>query len=673
MSHPFASRPGIIGRFQEAMAERGLPCQHYPEMDGQIHRFHIEGDKPGSKNGWYVLYDGRCPAGAFGSWKTGDKYRWSLYQDEDLTAEERIEQQRVMTILRARRDLQQQTIWQEMARECQSQWHNASEADPNHPYLRTKNVKAYGLRQNGNALLVPIYNERDEIGSLQYIWQAPDGSFHKRFKGRARKAGGLHQIGERGDRVYIAEGYATAATIYEQTGCCTIVAFDAGNLEAVLRRVHTADQTIIIAADNDTETPGNPGLTKAMALAEVPDFDISVVYPRFPAGSKGSDFNDLQAVDPTLVIEQLDAPVAIATGMDFVGVADLIRHPKPVHWLIKDFIEHDSLALIFGEPGCGKSFLALDISCCVATGIPWHGHPVARSGPVIYLAGEGHHGLARRLKAWDITHPGQLDKAPLVFSKCAVSLFDAESVTTVCTNVDRLIQKSGGEPPVLLVIDTLARNFGAGDENKTTDMNLFISHLDHYFRQRWGCCVLIVHHSGVQDRERARGNSALRGALDAQYQVVKRHNEIQLSTRKMKDAPEPDPLTFTLASKTLPWGNEYGEPESSCVLVRTQTKTVKSPSRLIDEPTIAMGKTQRACLRELERLCNDYRTEHPQDMSALTDVPVALHAWRDACIGSGRPLKDRKNFPRYRKQLIETGRIRLEGGFVYLVENNFES
>ena len=84
----------------------------------------------------------------------------------------------------------------------------------------------------------------------------------------------------------------------------------------------------------------------------------------------------------------------------FSHVKELIKGMRPIRWLVKGFLEMDSLSLMFGEPGCGKSFVAIDLACCVATGHSWHGKAIKRPGSVFYIAGEGFNGLSRRLMAW---------------------------------------------------------------------------------------------------------------------------------------------------------------------------------------------------------------------------------------------------------------------------------
>ena len=173
--------------------------------------------------------------------------------------------------------------------------------------------------------------------------------------------------------------------------------------------------------------------------------------------------------------------------------------------------------------------------------------------------------MSRRFKAWEVASDVSLKDAPVYVSKCSANLYDINSAKQVCKSVEYIIEHKGSEPPKLIVIDTLARNFGPADENSTQDMNQFIKHLDQ-LRTQWHCCVLIVHHTGVGTQERARGNSALKAALDAEYSVTKNDDVLKITSKKMKDADEPEPKEFNLKVIELPWEDEDGEVQTSCVL-----------------------------------------------------------------------------------------------------------
>lgn len=161
-----------------------------------------------------------------------------------------------------------------------------------HLYLANKQVRGYGIRQLREALVIPVRDADGALHGLQFI--QPDGS--KRFISGMAKAGHYHAIGKPGAVLLIAEGYATAATLREATGQAVAVAFDTGNLRpvALALRAKFPAARIVIAADNDHRTEGNPGITKATEAAQA--IDGTVIAPAFPAGDAGSDWNDYAAV-----------------------------------------------------------------------------------------------------------------------------------------------------------------------------------------------------------------------------------------------------------------------------------------------------------------------------------------------------------------------------------------
>ena len=252
-----------------------------------------------------------------------------------------------------------------------------------------------------------------------------------------------------------------------------------------------------------------------------------------------------------------------------------------------DYIEADSLAQVFGDPGGGKSFVSIDIACCIATGTAWHGHQV-KQGAVFYIAGEGHNGLARRFKGWELGNGVALTGAPLFKSHRAAQLYDATEAALVAQSIKTLSAECG-HIPSMIVIDTLARNMG-GDENSTQDMNSFIQHLDTYLRQDYKCCVLVVHHSGAMDKDRSRGSTALKGALDAEYkcQLDSGSKTIQFESKKMKDAEMPPAKNFQITQVDLPIMDKHNQPVKGAYLTSVdisglvssvQKKTYLSPNQ----------------------------------------------------------------------------------------------
>ena len=280
-------------------------------------------------------------------------------------------------------------------------------------------------------------------------------------------------------------------------------------------------------------------------------YDADTIGARWQ--SFGADLTSTNPVTAATIISQAKAIHIenkarddVARGFSLVPASQILAKLGPVDWQVENYFEADTTGILFGDPGCFKSFLALDIGLHCALGRDWHGNAV-KQGSVIYVAGEGHGGFARRLAAFEKAHGTSIDdKLPLYFSEHAASLYTEESALMVTASIDALIASAG--VPSLIIIDTLARNFGAGDENSTSDMNVFIENVDRQLRAKYKSTVLIVHHTGHSNKERARGSMALKGALDFEYRVEKPEGftgyNAKLVCTKMKDAIEPEDTWF---------------------------------------------------------------------------------------------------------------------------------
>ena len=354
----------------------------------------------------------------------------------------------------------------------------------------------------------------------------------------------------------------------------------------------------------------------------------------------------------------------------FSHVKELVKGVKPINWLIKGFLEMDSLSLMFGEPACGKSFTAIDLACCVATGKDWHGKPVKRQGPVFYIAGEGFNGLSRRLMAWQVSHGYNLRNAPIYISQCAASLTDLGNARLVSASIQEIVEETGGVIPSMIVIDTLARNFGPADENATKEMNTFINHIDQLMRARYQCNVLIVHHTGVGSKDRARGNSALKGALDAEYAVVKSDDEVTITTKKMKDADEPEPVKFLFNPVRLPFVDEEGEPQYSCVLREFAPDEMQSLKIKKGLETV-LGDRQRKILETLNRLTSNARSNLIKGSRDPASARIELRNLKDDCFEQGFIAS--KHWRRTVEAMIQRGFLTIEEPFVFVSEKGQEA
>lgn len=288
----------------------------------------------------------------------------------------------------------------------------------------------------------------------------------------------------------------------------------------------------------------------------------------------------------------------LSNKFQFHSAHSLMQEPSKINWIIQSYIDKGSFSVLFGEPGSMKSFLAIDIGLCVASGHSWHDSQIRNHGTVFYIAGEGFAGLSRRLKAWSLANSTSLTNVPFFISDRSAQILDGESINEVVQRIDDLQSKHG--KPILVIIDTLNRNFGSGDENSTVDMTAFVSRIDAYIRFRYGCAVLIVHHSPLNDPSRARGASALRAALDWEYSLKRQgKDKIILAVTKVKDHEPPPAISFKPVSVQLEgWVDEEDRKElTSCVLKREMNDIVnvklklKLPSKTVLDCLIRLSKT----------------------------------------------------------------------------------
>jgi predicted transcriptional regulator/predicted ATP-dependent serine protease len=212
----------------------------------------------------------------------------------------------------------------------------------------------------------------------------------------------------------------------------------------------------------------------------------------------------------------------------------------------------DSLAVIYGTPGTGKTFLALDWALSCATGTPWHGRDVP-SGPVMYCYGESIPGLRPRADAWQ-SHRGVKANCDFLARPGVINLLDDDEVVEFCALVAEM-------KPILVVIDTLARALVGGDENNSRDMSRAVDNADR-IRSACGACVLLIHH-GTRSGRNARGHSSLDGAVDTILEISNRKgNTVEVICKKQRNAAE----TMTTVKRV--------EVDGSCVLVPATSSAV---------------------------------------------------------------------------------------------------
>ena len=265
------------------------------DADGQVIRAGTA-SKPNSKNLWLIAYHDRgLPfVVVAGDWSTGAETKWVADTGETLSEAERRELKRRLADARQAREIEQASQWEQAATRAARVWRDSVPADQCHPYLLRKRTEPHSARQRGRELVLLLTDFTGKAWSLQTI----DEAGGKRLMAGGRKAGNFIVVGgpDYPARVLICEGYATGCTLAESDPASLVLAaVDAGNLQAVTtgarNRWPTAD--IVVCGDDDRQTEGNPGATKARAAAIAAGARYAL--PEWPVDAPLhlSDFNDL--------------------------------------------------------------------------------------------------------------------------------------------------------------------------------------------------------------------------------------------------------------------------------------------------------------------------------------------------------------------------------------------
>ena len=539
-------------QLRRAMIEAGLTDPDVILLDGKIHRFNsgTKGQKGFDKSGWYIAYNDSVPAGRFGCWRLGIDHVWKADVGRKLTAAEEMAHARRISDAKTERDAALKKQREIAADTVETIWSQALAANADHPYLKRKHIQPHGARVTGDGrLIVPLFDQDGLLSTLQYI----DADGGKLYHPGGQTGGKYLMIGTMDESgvLYVAEGFATAATIHETTNRPCVVAYSASNLvpvTGILRELYGAQQSIVIVADNDAS-----GVGQRYAEQSCAKYGADMILP--PIQGDANDY--AQAGHDLLAL--LNPP---ATHW-LIPIDEFCAKPAPIAWLVKRWVQSNALVMVHGPSGGGKTFVVLDWCLRMASGLPdWCGNKV-KSGNVVYLAGEGHHGLRSRVAAWKQHHHITTPIA-MWLSKDGCDLNTPAGYLQVVQQIRTL-----PNPPQVIVVDTLHR-FLSGDENSAQDAKTMLDACNQLMAE-FNCSVILVHHTGVSEeaQHRARGSSAWRGALDIEISVVPSTDSqpMKLVQRKSKDAELAEPVWLELQSVSIAgWVDEDNQPVTSAIV-----------------------------------------------------------------------------------------------------------
>lgn len=271
--------------------------------------------------------------------------------------------------------------------------------------------------------------------------------------------------------------------------------------------------------------------------------------------------NGAELESALLATKETDGPRFYVPGI-LVGMQEITRQAeRPLPWLIDGLLLGNSTTVIYGPPKQYKTFLGIEMALSQATGLPFLGkYPVRKHGLVVYVAGEGLEGCSQRVIAWCTARGivgSNVYSVPFWRSNGPLDLSggDAARLARECDS----LQRKTGLQIVGIYVDTLARNFGDGDESRTQDMNRFVRQCDQHLREPFGAAVVIIHHTGHASPDRARGSTALMASADCQIRVSSRAGKIVVKYDFMKDAEPPNPIVLTPRTVRLRSPEEEGD------------------------------------------------------------------------------------------------------------------
>lgn len=326
-------------------------------------------------------------------------------------------------------------------------------------------------------------------------------------------------------------------------------------------------------------------------------------------------------------------------SFELLDIYDEIRNPRKLEYLIAGCIEMHTTGALIGESRAGKSFVAIDLACSVITGISWIGGMVVKTGPIVYLAGEGHHGINRRVLSWEEFHHVCLLRNQFFISSTNIQL-DQAGAKQLIEKVDSIVAKCG-ERPVLIIVDTLSRAMPLGkDENATKDMMAFLNIID-VVRDRYNCVVLIVHHTGhgSNTKNRARGSSSFRAALD--FEFLLNGSKKRFEVTKMKESELPDPLGYEIISVG----------DSAVVVFGDEVSKYEKPT---------LTKSEREALDIFKNTCAE-----------LSKTELYVDEWKDAYkakFPGKKPNTVSQAFGRTRDALLRKNMLELKDGVCLLYD-----
>jgi len=429
-----------------------------------------------------------------------------------------------------------------------------------------------------------------EITSLQYI----DGDGNKLFMKGGKTAGGIWQIGgellNSDAVVYIAEGAATASTIFEVTGKCVIVSFSAHNMTAAAKyaRHLIGDQRdIVIVADNDESGTGEREAIKACEAAHA-----SMIMP--PSTGDANDYVQAGG-DLAALLEPQKPDLSVFNKADAIFADEIGDEYFVPDELVQGLITKGSSSFIYGDSNSGKTFLAVSLACAVALGDEWLGMKTEQGG-VLYVAAEAPASIRTRIQAYRKHHKKNVPNMAVIQSP--MNFFNGESDANLVIDVARAMVAKTGKNPALIILDTFSRISSGANENSGQDMSPILNRIERIGKAT-GAHILTIHHMGKDHAKGARGWSGIRAHIDTEIEVVENNGVRTLEVTKQRELSSKNKIiNFDL--QVIEMGQtKWGDIASTCVVIegddeiieiKKESRALTKSRKIFEEALLKYGR-----------------------------------------------------------------------------------
>jgi putative DNA primase/helicase len=606
---PVALPPEV--QFVDAIRKAGLEVPDKIILDGKLHRFRSGANaKKFDKSGWYVGHADGIPCLNFGCWRMDITITVRADMgDRKWTAAEEMAHISRIAAAKKQRDIELERDRGIAANDVETIWAGGAQASPDHPYLKRKGVEPHGARVTGDGrLMLPLFSPEGELASLQYI-DDKDSQGEKRYHSGGQTGGMFWMLGtlDVPGVLYIAEGFATAATIHQTTNRPCVVSYSAGSLVPVTGslREQMPNQELVIVADNDKSGIGQRYAEQASAKYGARMILIPTPGDANDYVQAGNDLLMLLVPPKSDIITKLKAVFGNELGIEYEAPDELIE----------GLLVMGSLTVTYGDSNSGKTFWALAMAAHIAMGREFCGRKVD-SGLVIYLASEAPGSIRSRMQAMKRYYGHDL--ADLAMVPLPMNFYEGDEDANDVIALVQAISELKGKPVRLIVGDTLARLSAGANENSGEDMGPVMARFDRV-AQATKAALHIIHHNGKDQAKGARGWSGIRAHIDTEIEVTEKDGIRSASVTKQRELPgKGEAIYFRL--EVVEMGiTKFGQPATTCVAVHDEQATSEQPHK---KPT-KHDENMRILERTWWASGTEMRNGHPYiSRSALKDLLI---------------------------------------------------